>query len=268
MKLSLIEKNNEILAHLNLFTDFDVKEGLAERIVEQISEDADIGFAGYSHKNGLLICLKWFIGEIKVIEPIDKDKTKTVIEESVKQCSSILNIIKPIHIFVFPTFNEFVKIKMAGSNGCCPWKNTIHVYINPTENWQIAVRNTICHEFAHAIAQNYNRMITILDQLIFDGVAEHFRDFVLGGDKSPWVKALTEEEAKKILSEISDKFDSVDENFRNEIFYGAGKYPLWAGYTIGYYIVGKYLEKQKNVDWNEVIKLSPKTIMKDSRVLS
>ncbi len=58
---------------------------------------------------------------------------------------------------------------MDGVAGYSFWRNTILVYINPVDGWDTALRSTICHEFAHAVAQNYNKMETILDQLVFDG---------------------------------------------------------------------------------------------------
>lgn len=269
MKSHKIHENEKTLAYLSLFTDFDTKKAeLIDWILDQIPDDPDIGFAGFSHKNGLREHLKWEIEEIKNIGPIDEDKTKIVIEETVKKCLSVVSASKPIHIFVFPTFKAFVKEKMNGVGGYSPWRNTIMVYINPVDGWDNALRSTICHEFAHAVAQNYNELRTILDQLVFDGVAEHFREAVINGDKAPWVKALTEPKATGILNEIEDKLDSDDENVRGEIFYGTGKYPIWAGYAIGYFIVGNFLKKQKKVDWNEILKISPKRIIEESKMFS
>ena len=268
MKQHKIQENEKTLAYLNLFTGFGAKKGsLIDWILDQIPDDIDIGFAGCSHKDGLLVHLKWAIGEINDIGTIDEDKTKIAVEETVKKCFSTANAIKPVHIFVFPTSKTFVKEKMDGVAGYSFWRNTILVYINPVDGWDTALRNTICHEFAHAVAQNYNRMETILDQLIFDGVAEHFRESVVNGDKAPWVKALTEEEAMKIFDEIKDDLDSVDENTRNEIFYGTGKYPLWSGYAIGYFIVGNFLKKLNKIDWNEILKMPPRKIFEESEMV-
>src|SRR3989338_4242042 len=268
MKPHEIRDSEKILAYLSLFTDFDTKKGkLVDWILDQIPDDPDIGFAGCSHKDGLRAHLKWAIGEINDIGPISEDKTKIAIEETVKKCFSAVSAPKPLHIFVFPTFDTFVKERMNGVAGYSFWRNTILVYINPVDGWDTALRSTICHEFAHAVAQNYNKMETILDQLIFDGVAEHFRDSVVNGDKAPWVKALTKEEAMKIFDEIKDDLDSVDENTRNEIFYGTGKYQLWSGYAIGYFIVGNFLKKLNKIDWNEILKMPPRKIFEESEMV-
>lgn len=265
MKSHKILDNDKTIAHLSIFSDFDARsDDIVECILDQIHEDPDIGFAGFRYKDGLREHLRWEMDEIKDIRTIDENKVKVIIEEAIKKCFAAVSITKSVHIFVFPTFSEFVKEKMNGSTGYSPWKDTILVYINPACISDNAIRSTICHEFAHAVAQNYNELRTILDQLVFDGVAEHFRESVINGDKAPWVKALTEEEAKKIFSEIKDRLESDNNAIRREIFYGAGKYPLWTGYTIGYFIVSSFLKKQKTVSWDDILKMPPKKILSES----
>ncbi|MBT4651756.1 hypothetical protein HOC13_04525 [Candidatus Woesearchaeota archaeon] len=46
-----------------------------------------------------------------------------------------------------------------------------------------------------------------------------------------------------------------------EVFYGTGKYPNWTGYSIGYYLVEKYLENKQEVDWNKLLRKDPKEIL-------
>jgi len=266
MKKFTIQNDEKPLAYLNLFTDFDSKADLLDRILDQITYDPDIGFAGFSHKDGLREHLKWQMGEIGHIGIIDESKIKVIIEKTIKKCLSVVNTTKPVHIFVFPTFSEFVREKMNGVTGYSPWRNTILVYVNPVQGWYTQITGTICHEFVHAVAQNYNELITILDQLIFDGIAEHFSEHVTG-NKSMLGAALAEKEAKRIFHEIHSKLDSDDSPTRKEIFYGAGKYPMWAGYSIGYYIVGSFLKGQDKIDWNNILKTSPKNILEESRFL-
>jgi len=57
-------------------------------------------------------------------------------------------------------------------------------------------------------------------------------------------------------------------NFKkyNEIFFETGKHPLWSGYSIGYFLVKKYLEKQKTINWKELLKINPEEILKEPSV--
>lgn len=262
MKKFTIQDGENPLVHISLFID-GAKADIND-MLDQISDDPDIGFAGFRYKDGLREHLKWELDEIKDTGHIDENKTKLIIEKTIKKCLSVVNAAKPVHIFIFPTFSEFVKEKMNGVTGYSPWRNTILIYINPVNGWDISLKNAICHEFAHAIAQNYNELRTILDQLVFDGIAEHFREAVVGGGRAPWAQALTEDEAKKILGEIRGLLDSDDNKVRREIFYGAGRYPLWAGYSIGYYIADSFLKSQESTDWNGILKISPERIFEES----
>lgn len=48
---------------------------------------------------------------------------------------------------------------------------------------------------------------------------------------------------KKILSELWEQLDFNDYNYDEIFFNGNDKLPRWAGYSVGYYLVKKYLEK-------------------------
>jgi len=84
---------------------------------------------------------------------------------------------------------------------------------------------------------------------------------VFGGASAPYSKSLNEEEAIKTLNEIKNKLDSKDWNEYMEIFYGTKGYPLWAGYSIGYYLVRKYLKNKEKINWNELLRENPKEIL-------
>ena len=50
-------------------------------------------------------------------------------------------------------------------------------------------------------------------------------------------------ENEKILSELWEQLDFNDYNYDEIFFNGNDKLPRWAGYSVGYYLVKKYLEK-------------------------
>lgn len=53
----------------------------------------------------------------------------------------------------------------------------------------------------------------------------------------------TDDENKKILEELRDRLDSNDYDYNAIFFNGNNKLPRWSGYSLGYYLVKKYLEK-------------------------
>ena len=68
----------------------------------------------------------------------------------------------------------------------------------------------------------------------------------------------------KIFPKIEDKLNSRNQQLYYDLFFGSKKYPLWSGYSIGYYIVQNYLNKQKKINWNKIIRLDPQIILKES----
>ena len=153
---------------------------------------------------------------------------------------------------------------MNGVSGYTPWKKSILIYLNPTKNLENELKKTLCHEYNHAVIRNYHNWSTILDSLVFEGFAEHFREKVIGGKKASWAKALSKKRALLIFNRIKDRLNSRNQQLYYDLFFGSKKYPRWAGYSIGYSIVEDYLKKQKNVNWNEVVKLKPKEILEKS----
>ncbi len=68
---------------------------------------------------------------------------------------------------------------------------------------------------------------------------------------------------------IKKSLNNSNKSLYNEIFLGYNKkYPLWAGYAIGYYIVKDYLTAKEQLSWSEIFKLTPRRILKESKYLT
>lgn len=190
----------------------------------------------------------------------NKQRLLNNIKLTIKQCSSVIT--KKISIFIFSTHDIFVIRRMSGVAGFSDMKNLIILNVSVTKDWEKALRETVAHETAHALALNYNKRITLGDNLVFEGIAEHFREQFLGGGRARWVKSLSKKQAKIIFNKIKKSLGSKSDKLYWELFFGTGKYPLWAGYAIGYYLVNEYLKKQDKVDWKKIIKVSPSEVIK------
>ena len=113
-----------------------------------------------------------------------------------------------------------------------------------------ATDNLISHELCHAArwGRNDEWIKSLFDCLIFEGLAcvleaEFVKD---KPEKSLFIKTIlecTDDENKKILDLLKDKLDSDEYNYDEIFFNGNDKLPRWAGYSVGYYLVKKYLEK-------------------------
>lgn len=277
MQSKKIKIKNKPIAQLCLFLNinfstFSNKEGVISSTLKNI-KNSNIGYAGFKSKNNLHDYLidAIFDPNEKDIPKISKynfkiEKITEIIEDTIKICHRISknNI---TNIFVFPTFNNFVKQKMNGAFGCTPYKNTILIFLNPqNRKWEKALASTIAHEFNHSSILNYNTWETLLDSLIFEGLAENFKEKIIGG-KSPWIKALNLSQSKKIFLSLENKLDSKDYNLYRSVFLENKEYPLWTGYSIGYYIVRSFIKMNPDLKWPEIMKLNPNEILKKSNFI-
>lgn len=234
-------------------------------------KSSDIRCAGFKTKKKLNKFLENEIfvreKEIKIIKyKVNEKEVTKIIKNSTRLCQKE-NKTKSIKFFVFPSFHPFIKNKMRGVSGFTPWKNTILLFINPTKGWKSALAETVAHEFNHLVMLKYHKWETLLDSLIFEGLAEHFREKVIGGKKAPWSLALNKESAKKIFSKIKKFLNSKNTKLYYSLFFGNKEYPIWAGYSLGYQIIKSFLENNPNLGWPKIIRLSPKQILENSNFI-
>lgn len=249
-------------------TDIDQEEAI-EEMTKDIKPIEGVGFAGWKTKELLRNSLKFNIfGETEEVNLPDLSKYKeelvNKIEETLKKCNELVKM-PDLFIFIFPNQDPFIEENMFGSFGFWVHGSAIHLYINTkAKGWLDNLKKSTAHEVAHVISGSKFKMETILEGLIFDGVAEHFREKAVGGETAPWSKAIPEKKSKKILKDLEDNklLNKKDYKLYQDLFYGKNEYPNWAGYTIGYVIIKEILENSdKKIE--EIIKISPKNLFKE-----
>ena len=247
---------------INDFLDYQDKDadGIIIGILENLQKTDEIGYAGYDEKKWIKMSLERFIpnykGEnsINYVNEEDRKKARNICIETLKKQRELFD---KIHVFLFPTFDEFVKKKMGGVTGFCSGYNVILIFINFEGDWEKNVKGVVLHELTHAISPYYKGGdFSIGEGMILDGLAEHFREGIMKNGKSPLCTVLNKEESDKIFEELKDKLDSKDLDLYQEVFYGTGKYPTWTGYAIGYNLITKFLEGKEEIDWKELLKRS------------
>jgi uncharacterized protein YjaZ len=197
---------------------------------------------------------------------IDNTKIISIIHKTLEKCNKKIAFSGALHIHCFPSYNSFINTKMSGVSGYTSDQNNILLFLSPQPGWQKQLRYTIAHEYAHTFTYAYHGWKTLLDSLIFEGIAEHFRESVLGGKVSPWSKSIPPNECKKIFKEIYNNLQNTQEKYYQQIFLGfEDKYPLWAGYAIGYQIVKLFLSKHKNMSWPDIVKTKTEDILTKSQ---
>ncbi len=254
-------------AEIFFFVRDPCTKGFINSILNTIPYYKDIGYAGYKSKSALKKFLVWSIFGREYLsgwKSIRKEVLLDIIRKILSQCKIIISG-KNIRIFVFPTLNTFIIKNMHGVSGISCWKNTILLNIYPAIGWKTAFEETLVHELSHALALNFHTRRTILDDLIFEGIAEHFREAFIGGKKAEWATSISKQQAKIIFQNLQPILLQCNRTLSKQLFFGTGKYPLWAGYAIGYYLIASYLNQVKNKNWKEILKTPPQEIMSKSK---
>ena len=276
MKSKIIKNNGKTIARIFLpCIDYNSNSSNKARLISCLSEkieDSDSGYAGFSTKENLNNYLREAVFN-KVVDnnnqyifTLDEVKIIGTVTKAIKKCSDVL----PggiTSIFVFPTFSQFVKEEMSGTTGYTPWPDTILIFINPASlQYDKALGETVGHEFNHTVFLRDKKCTTLLDSIIFEGLAEYFREQIIGGDQAPWTKIFELNKAKVIFSEmkLANLLQSTDSGIRRGVFFGNEKYICWTGYAIGYYIVKSFLENNPSLGWKEIMTRQPKDIISGS----
>lgn len=137
-----------------------------------------------------------------------------------------------------------------GAGGYTFSADFIRINIDNDKATENLISENVVHELCHAARWGKNDEWTksLFDGLIFEGIActleaEFAKD---KSEKTLFIRNVLErsdKENEKILAEIRDKLDSNEYNYDEIFFNGNDKLPRWSGYSLGFYLVEKYLEK-------------------------
>lgn len=116
-----------------------------------------------------------------------------------------------------------------------------------TEN---LISEMVTHELCHAArwGKNDEWINSLLDGVISEGIATYLEaEFVKDRtEKTVFIKNILErsdEENEKILEKLRSQLDLNYYDYDTIFFNGNNELPRWAGYSLGYYLVKKYLKK-------------------------
>ena len=175
----------------------------------------------------------------------------------------IVDAIREVEGVVFPLFgidwdidilvtNRLYNIIIPedGVGGRTHTSDFIEFGINEKKATGNLISEMIAHELCHAArwGKNDERFSCLLDGMIFEGLATYFEyEYVKEREeKTYFIKTMLErsdEENKMILSKLREQLDLNDYDYNTMFFTGNEELPRWAGYSLGFYLVKKYLEK-------------------------
>lgn len=108
----------------------------------------------------------------------------------------------------------------------------------------------LVHELCHAArwGKNDEWINSLFDGIISEGIATYFESEFASNlkEKTTFIKTITErpdETNLEILEKLRNQLESNHYNYNAILFNGNDELPRWSGYSLGYYLVKKYLEK-------------------------
>lgn len=126
----------------------------------------------------------------------------------------------------------------------------IEFAIDENRSTKNLISEMLVHELTHAArwGKNDEWANSLFDGIINEGIATYFEaEFVKNRpEKQVFIKTIlsrTDQENQEILSELRNQLDSNNYDYDTIFFNGNDELPRWAGYSLGYYLVKRYLEK-------------------------
>ena len=184
-------------------------------------------------------------GNLRNIEQMIKEAVK----EAELYAFSRLNIDWDIDLVV-TNHMPFMLIPEDGIGGRTYWSDLITICVDEEKLTKSKMTEMLVHELCHAArwGKNNEWMNTLFDGLINEGIATYFEaEFAKNlEEKTVFIKTILErsdEENKKIFEKLCDQLESKSYDYETIFFNGNDELPHWAGYSLGYYLVKKYLKK-------------------------
>lgn len=177
-----------------------------------------------------------------------KEMIKTAVKTAEKYVFPKLKIDWDIDVLV--TNRIPMIIPENGAGGFTFSDDFIRIIIDDEKATENLISENVVHELCHAArwGKNDEWIKSLFDGLLFEGLACVLEDEFANNnpEKTLFMKTILErsdEENEKILAVVRDKLDSNEYNYDEIFFNGNDKLPRWSGYSLGYYLVKKYLEK-------------------------
>ncbi|GGK09253.1 hypothetical protein GCM10007063_34630 [Lentibacillus kapialis] len=162
-------------------------------------------------------------------------------------------------LFILDENDDFVKKKLGGVSAFTDWDSRMCFAVLPENNIRTTLKSVITHEYHHhwriSALDMDEESQTLLDRLILEGLAEHFVRIKLGDVYlGPYKDALTEYQAKA-LWESTYKEHLFDKGQITDLYMFGNEeegLPFWGGYSLGYYLVKWYLERNEDISIEEL----------------
>lgn len=192
--------------------------------------------------------------------------SKFIEDEFAKSLTRISDALSISDVDVVLYDNPKGVIPEVGIGGNSPNGHLVFVYLDskfPTlkRTIQEQLKRTLAHELHHCMRwRNPGYGKTLLEALVSEGLADHFDLEVNGGNPQPWCTALHGKEVATFFKRAEREYNAKNHNHR-AWFFGTDSIPRWAGYTLGYQLVGAYLKEHPDQTASSLVTSSTQTFI-------
>jgi uncharacterized protein YjaZ len=243
---------------------------LVKEILTRMRSSGSIEYAGYLKDEDLERDLIDTIGTFAKnkygnLTKLQKRSFLSIVEETVSICDNILPLPeKPLIVFVFPWFpDKDDEVPFGGVNAVAVHENVMHLFVSINAHTQKSLRETVAHEYNHLLFYHYQpkKKYSLREHILMEGLAEVFREEVVGGIPAPWAIAIPVIKVNKLLANLKDSLDSKSDRMRKNVLLGNEIYLRWTGYSIGYWKAKEFRAKHKSSSWEEIVAIPAKKII-------
>ncbi len=247
------------------------KREIVRSLMQAMRKDGGIKYAGYLKESELQKDLSRHIGArgLSRYKPPSAKQRQIIgkdILSAIKKCHQILpHPDLPTFVFIYSWFpDKQERIQFEGISALAAYY-TIHLFIDLDSYAPLSLRKTIAHEWNHLVFYRYNPgpRYTLGAHMLMEGLAELFREEVMGGKPAPWALALSRAEAQKQASALKRKLDAKGPEIYRQVFFGSKKYKRWTGYSVGYRAVKEFRKKHPKLSWERMIKIRPDNVLEE-----
>ena len=246
------------------------KHELVDLIVDNMRECGSTKYSGHLDEESLRASIVRYIGDANIENYRKPNKSqRDIIEKKIKEtvikCNQVLSVPTKNYIFVLPYLPTEKDKVFDGTMGVACYSCVFYIFISLDKWTQKSLANTVAHELNHTIYyyHHYSNFgdYTLLDEIVLEGLAENFREQVIDSTASAWATALSKYDALNILKSVNDILLSKDSELIKKFLFGCSDYKKWTGYSVGYWLVKEFIKNNKNLLWEEVMRINSTDIL-------
>lgn len=236
--------------------------GYTKAVLDMMHKDGSVNYNGFmddeTFVNDIQDRVKGISNEVYRHPSEDQKKElESAISDALLESEKHLNHPdKPLFIFVFPWFPSEEDTKsFGGVTAVARHSRVMHLFINFDSYSKESLMDTVTHEYNHLVYYLMYGLgpFSVEENILMEGLAEVFKDEVTHTKASPWAKALSEEEAMESFESLKPNLSLKDSDLIKQVLFGGGNFKRWTGYSVGYWLIKRFREKNLNLSWEEIM---------------